>query len=166
MPVIAFLLCLIVAGGAFFFYRQAPLPGGTEIIISPPSPEIYVYVEGEVANPGIYEFTEGDRVADAIEAAGGFTSSADRGAVNLAASLNDGQQVYVYKVGDIPQKVNINTAGSWLLQLLPGIGEVLAGRIIEYRNGNGGFRIIEDLKKVEGIGPATFDNLKDKITVR
>ncbi|MCJ7522237.1 MAG: ComEA family DNA-binding protein, partial [Dehalococcoidia bacterium] len=68
--------------------------------------------------------------------------------------------------GDVPQKVNLNTAETLLLEALPGIGEVLAQRIIDYRSENGPFQQIDDLTKVEGIGPATFENLKDKITVR
>ncbi|MEE8470276.1 MAG: ComEA family DNA-binding protein, partial [Dehalococcoidia bacterium] len=164
--IIALLLGLIFAGGAFFLYRQAFLSGTTEIMISPPSPEIHVYVEGEVVAPGTYVLEDGDRVVDAIEAAGGFTTDADRGAMSLAPLLRDGQQVQVYKVGDVSQKINLNTAESWLLQILPGIGEVLAQRIVDYRGENGGFQQIEDLIKVDGIGAGTLDKLKDMVTVR
>ncbi len=165
-PVIALLAALIVIGGAVLLYRQWALPQSVEIVISPPSPEIHVYVEGEVVSPGVYMLQDGDRVVDAIEAAGGFTADADQGAVNLAAPLRDGDRVHVYRIGDVPQKVNLNTAEAWLLQSLPGIGETLAQRIIDYRNENGSFQQIEDLKKVEGIGAATFENLKDNIAVR
>jgi len=165
-PVIALLAALIVIGGAVLLYRQCALPQSVEIVISPPSPEIHVYVEGEVVSPGVYMLQDGDRVVDAIEAAGGFTADADQGAVNLAAPLRDGDRVHVYRIGDVPQKINLNTAEAWLLQSLPGIGETLAQRIIDYRNENGPFQQIEDLKKVEGIGPATFEKLKDKIAVR
>lgn len=165
-PVIALLVGLIVIGGVVFLYRQCALPQSAEIVISPPSPEIYVNVEGEVVSPGVYMLEDGDRVRDAIEAAGWFTPDADQGAVNLAAPLRDGDHVHVYKVGDVPQKINLNTAEAWLLQALPGIGETLAQRIIDYRNENGPFHRIEDLKEVEGIGPAKFEKLKDNITVR
>ncbi len=165
-PVIALLAALIVIGGAVLLYRQWALPQSVEIVISPPSPEIHVYVEGEVVSPGVYTLQDGDRVADAIEAAGGFTPDADQGAVDLAAPLRDGDRVHVYRIGDVPQKINLNTAEAWLLQSLPGIGESLAQRIIDYRNENGSFQQIEDLKKVEGIGAATFEKLKDNITVR
>ena len=165
-PVIALLVVIIVVGGAVFLYRQTSLPNSTEIVISPSSPEISVYVEGEVANPGVYTLKDSDRIEDAIEAAGGFTPDADQSALNLAASLRDGDQIHVYKVGDVPQKVNLNTAETLLLEALPGIGEVLAQRIIDYRSENGPFQQIDDLTKVEGIGPVTFENLKDKITVR
>lgn len=165
-PVVVLLVAVIIVGGAVFLFRQTTLSNSTEIFISPPSPEITVYVEGEVVNPGVYMLEDGDRVEDAIEAAGGFTSDADRGAVNLAGSLRDGDQIRVYRAGDVPQKVNLNTAEAWLLETLPGIGEVLAQRIIDYRNENGLFQQIEDLKKVAGIGPALLAKLKDKIAVR
>lgn len=164
-PAIALLLALIVIGGAVLLYRQCALPQSAEIVISPPSPEIHVYIEGEVVNSGVYTLEDGDRVADAIEAAGGFTPDADQGTLNLAATLRDGDRVHVYKIGDAPQKIDLNTAEAWLLQALPGIGEILAQRIIDYRNENGPFLRIEDLKKVEGIGPAKFEELKDKITI-
>jgi competence protein ComEA len=165
-PVIALLVVIIVVGGAVFLYRQTSLPNSTEIVISPPSPEITVYVEGEVVNPGVYTLKDSDSIEDAIEAAGGFTPDADQSTLNLAASLRDGDQIHVYKVGNVPQNVNLNTADAWLLEALPGIGEVLAQRIIDYRSENGPFQQIEDLTKVDGIGPATFEDLKDKITVR
>lgn len=164
--IIGLLVALILVGGAVLVYRQTSLSGSTEVLIAPPSPEICVYVEGEVASPGVYVLRDGDRVVDAVEAAGGLTYDADQSAVNLAAPLRDGDQVHVYKIGEIPQKVNINTAEAWLLQLLPGIGETLARRIIGYRSENGSFREIEELKQVEGIGTATFEQLRDKITVR
>jgi len=165
-PVIVLLIVLILAGVALFLYRQTSSPHAEEIAILPPSPEICVYADGEVVNPGVYTLLNGDHVADAVEAAGGFTIYADRGSVNLAATLRDGEQVYVYKLGDIPQKININTAEAWLLESLPGIGEILARRIIDYRTANGYFQSIEDLKKVPDIGPAVFDKVKDKIAVR
>jgi len=164
-PVIALLVALIVIGGAVLLYRQCALPQSAEIVISPPSPEIHVYVEGEVVSPGVYMLEDGDCVVDAIEAAGGVTPDADQGALNLASPLRDGDQIHVYKVGDVPQKINLNTAEAWLLQALPGIGETLAQRIIDYRNENGPFQHIEDLKKVEGIRAATFEELRDKVTV-
>ena len=164
--VIVLLIALILIGGAVLLYRQTSSPSSAEIIIFPPSPEICVYVEGEVVNPGTYTLETGDHVAEAVEAAGGFTVDADQGSVNLAATLRDGEQIHIYKLGDIPQKININTAEAWLLESLPGIGETLAQRIINYRTTNGGFQQNEDLQKVDGIGPAVFDKVKDKIAVR
>jgi len=164
-PLIGFLLALTLIGGAVLLYRQTS-SSSTEIVISPPSPEIQVYVEGEVVSPGVYELQQGDLVRDAIEVAGGFTSEADQGSVNLSAALRDGEQVHVCKVGEAPQKININTAEPWLLQALPGIGETLAQRIIDYRTANGHFLSIEDLMNVEGIGSSVFEKIEDKIAVR
>lgn len=164
--IVVVLLVVTLAGVVVLVDRLAALTDGTEIVIKPPSPEIYVYVEGEVAHPGVYQLEAGDLVADAVEAAGGFTPNADRSATNLATPLRDGDQVHVYAVGDVSQRVNLNTAEGWLLDLLPGIGEVLAQRIIDYREVNGVFRQIEDLMMVEGVGPSTFGKLRDMITVR
>ncbi len=165
-PVIGLLIAVILVGGAVFLYRETCRPHAEEIAISPPSPEISVYVEGEVVNPGIYTLENGDHVADAIEAAGGFTLDADQSSVNLSATPKDGAQIHVYRAGEVPQKVNINTAEVWLLESLPGIGETLAQRIVDYRIANGYFQGIDDLKQVDGIGAAGFEKIKDKIAVR
>jgi competence protein ComEA len=165
-PIIASLVVLIAVGGAVFLFRHFSLPSATEITILPPSPQLIVYVEGEVVDPGVYVLPEGDRVENAVEAAGGFTSDADPGTVNLADPLRDGEQVYIGRTGEAPQRINLNTAEAWLLEALPGIGETLARRIIDYRNDNGPFQQVEDLQKVEGIGPATLEKLRNKVTVR
>jgi len=164
--IIVLLIAVILSGVAVFLYRQISLPHSEEIAILPPYSEISVYVEGEVVNPGVYVLAQGALVSDAIEAAGGFTVDADRGSANLAATLRDGEQIHIYKLGDVPQKININTAEAWLLESLPGIGETLAQRIVDYRIANGYFQSIDDLKGVDGIGPAAFDKVKDKIAVR
>jgi competence protein ComEA len=142
------------------------MPHSAEITISPPSPEISVYVEGEVVNPGVYVLDQGALISDAIEVAGGFTSDADQSSVNLSATPKDGMQIHVYRAGEVPQKVNINIAEVWLLEPLPGIGETLAQRIVDYRIANGYFQSIDDLKQVDGIGASVFEKIKDKITVR
>ena len=164
--IIVLLIAVILSGVAVFLYRQTSLPHSEEIAILPPSPQIYIYIEGEVVNPGAYTLLTGDHIADAVEAAGGFTVDADQSSANLAATLRDGEQIHIYKLGDVPQKININTAEAWLLESLPGIGETLAQRIVDYRVANGYFQSIDDLKGVDGIGPAAFDKVKDKIAVR
>ena len=164
-PIIGLLIALILIGGAVYLYRLFSLPHSTEITISPPSPEISVYVEGEVVNPGVYVLEQGTLISDAIEAAGGFTSNADQGSVNLSATPKDSMQIHVYRAGEVPQKVNINTAEVWLLESLTGIGETLAQRIVDYRTTNGYFQSIDDLTEVDGIGAAVFEKIKDKITV-
>ena len=160
------LVALILAGGGLLFYRQTVLSGSGEIIISTPSAEIRVYVEGEVTAPGVYELNREALIADAVKAAGGFSPEADRASVNLAATVRDGERIHVYKAGEIPQKININTAELWLLEALPGVGETLARRIIDYRASNGPFQEIDEVMRVEGMGPKVFELIKDKITVR
>jgi competence protein ComEA len=165
-PIIGLLVVIALAGGVVLLYRQLTLFDPDEIVISPPSTKITIYVEGQVANPGVYTLSYGNLVGDAVEAAGGFTSAADAGSVNLAGALRDGEQVHIYKVGEAPQRININTAEAWLLEALPGIGEALAQKIIDYRTVNGPFQQVEDLMNVDGIGLSVFDEVKDKITVR
>ena len=132
------------------------------------------------------ELKEGDRIDDAIKKAGGITDKADLSKVNLAYELLDGQKVYIPSINDNKEeylfidagenvledenvqngKININTADSSLLQTINGVGESLAGKIIDYREKNGKFKNIEDLKNVSGVGDKKFEDLKDKIIVK
>lgn len=152
---------------------------------SPTPARIAVYVSGAVTKPGVYRLMEGARADDAVRAAGGLTSNADAARVNLAAKLRDEQQIYVPAVGEaaLPVapllggnttiaatpagagKVNINTANLAELESLPRIGPAMAQRIIDYRTNNGPFGSVEDLQNVKGIGPATFAELKDLVTL-
>ena len=116
-----------------------------------------VYVGGAVNNPGIYPITSGDSLEALIQAAGGTTSSADLKQVKLHVT-GPGE-------GESPQKIDINRAEAWLLTALPGIGEVRAKAIVEYRLHNGPFRNITELTKVEGIGATTYQEIKHLITV-
>lgn len=159
-------------------------PRGHPIELSlPPTPEpLRVHVCGAVNQPGVYQLAPGSIVQQAIEAAGGPTSSAEMSALNLAAHLEDGQQVYVPQleqhstpllinsssINPAPpqQLVNINTATAAELDLLPGIGPSLAQNIIEHRQMYGPFTSIGDLINVPGIGPAKLDGLRGLITVR
>lgn len=140
---------------------------------------VTVYVCGEVKKPGLVTLTEGQRVADAVNAAGGVIETADIDRINMAAFLEDGMQVRVpERVGGFSDgvqsavsgknaegKINLNTAGEKELQELPGIGPAMSARIIEYRETNGAFQSIEDVKKVRGIGNAKFEKMKDKVTI-
>ena len=138
--------------------------------------EITIHIIGEVKYPGIVILKSGQRIVDAIEAAGGVTEEADLNKLNLAQILNDGDKIYVpNKTDEIEDykdttgessTVNLNTATLEELTSLPGIGESTAQKIIDYRRQNGKFKAIEDLKNVSGIGESKFDNIKDKITVR
>jgi competence protein ComEA len=143
---------------------------------------IIVDVDGEVRRPGVVELADGDRVIDALEAAGGVLRRGDTGALNLAEVLLDGQQVVVPRRGDSTDAttdpasgastdaptdalVNLNTADEAALDTLPGIGPVLAAAIVEWRTQNGGFTSIEQLQEVSGIGPTTFAELAPLVRV-
>lgn len=142
-----------------------------------------VHVAGAVSRPGVYYLPQGKRVVDAVEKAAPLPE-ADLQALNLARPLSDGEKIYVPRVGEalptagvqVPgaagagdgaaQKVNINTATAEELDArLPGIGPVLARRIVEYREKHGPFRSPEDLQNVSGIGPKRFEQLKELIAI-
>jgi competence protein ComEA len=137
---------------------------------------LIVDVAGAIPKPGVYEFPEGSRVKDAVEAAGGFLAEADKSTINLAAPLEDGQRLDIpflagtEPLGAVPTQevqaelIDINTADVDTLSTLPGIGPTLAQRIVDYRDTYGPFFFIEDLMNVEGISAATFENIKDLIT--
>ena len=144
---------------------------------------IIVHIAGEVNNEGIYELAENSRIADAIDAAGGLTENAVLDNINLASFLEDGCKIYIPKKEDEilenkdaednnlankeskNLKININTASQKELETLPGIGTLIAKRIIEYRKVNGRFSDIEEIKKVNGIGESKFKNIKDFIKI-
>lgn len=177
------LLSFIILGGAILYLRH-PQPTPIEIIEPTPSSstpgEIGVYVVGAVMNPGVYFLPPGSRVADALEAAGGTTDEADLVRVNLAKRVYDEEEIYVPRLGEenppllLPSgssssqaggKININTATAAELETLPGIGPVLAQRIVDYRKANGPFAAIEDIKNVSGIGEGIFEEIKELIFV-
>jgi competence protein ComEA len=159
-------------------------PARGEPIQLPPAPTpapITVDVSGAVAQPGVYHLPVGSRVQDAITAAGGLLENAYAETINLAMPLNDGTKVLIPAIPE-PQTaadgetiaspaqsasilININTASSDQLQELPGIGQAKAQAIIDYRESYGPFSAIEQLMNVSGIGPATFERLKDLITI-
>ena len=142
---------------------------------------IFVDVKGAVKNPGVYQMKVGDRVKDALEAAGGLTAEADSQKVNLAKRIEDQMVIVVPKVGEeaeeIPAgatskeeakegKVNINTATVEELKTLKGVGEKKAEAIIEYRKKNGSFQTKEDLMKVRGIGKKLFESFQERIVTQ
>lgn len=136
----------------------------------------YVHVCGEVRNPGVYELSEGSRIFEAVEMAGGFTEDAAEESLNLAGMIADGMQVMVLsreeaesaaaeKAAENSGIVNLNTATKEQLMTLKGVGESRAEDIIRYREESGGFKKIEDIMKVPGIKDAGFQKIKDSITV-
>jgi competence protein ComEA len=127
---------------------------------------IVVAVAGKVAHPGLVQLPVGSRVADAIEAAGGALPDADLSALNLARKLVDGELITVgVPTDESSGLVNLNTASEAQLQQLPGVGPVLAARIVEYRQQHGGYRSVDELREVTGIGDATFAELQPLVTV-
>ena len=142
---------------------------------------IFVDIKGEVKKPGVYQMKVGDRVKDALDAAGGLTAEADSQKVNLTQRVEDQMVIVVPKVGEeaeaIPAgatskevskegKVNINTATVEELKTLKGVGEKKAEAIIEYRKKNGSFKTKEDLMKVRGIGKKLFESFEERIVTQ
>ncbi len=149
------------------------------------SQEIIVDVKGAVHAPGVYTMADHHRVIDAVKKAGGFSDEAEQNAVNLAKVVEDQMVIYIPKVGEEELQstvlneasvsaeepetsealIDINHAQKEALMTLNGIGSSKADSILSYREEHGLFQTIEDIKKVSGIGDATYENLKDDITV-
>lgn len=152
--------------------------------------KIVVEIKGEVKNPNVYTLNEGSRINELIEKAGGLTQEADVNSINRASMIADGQCIIIGNINDTEEEkakieiiqnttttqvnksttddkgiININTATLEQLQTLTGIGESKASAIIEYRETSGGFKTIEDIKNISGIGEKTFEKIRDKLTV-
>jgi len=146
------------------------LPPPTQLLVPEP---VTVHVTGLVRTPGLYRLPAGARVADAITAAGGPVEGAVLEAINLARVLFDGEQLIVAGPGEEPgsaaaasdTRVNLNRASASQLQALPGVGPVLAQRIVDHRETRGPFRSVRDLRQVKGIGDKLFRALQDLVTV-
>lgn len=171
-------------GTGIVWLVSSPPRGAPIELLPPPTTVPYkVHVAGEVNKPGVYTLSPQSRVEDAVLLAGGFTQNADKDAINLALPIEDGIQIW------IPSKqptqdddyggerfndtvnlynrdlLNINLASQQELEALPGIGPVTAEAIIAFRQDSGSFSTIEEIQKVEGIGPVKFEEIKDLITV-
>lgn len=144
-----------------------PAPAGLEVV---------VHVVGQVLQPGLVRLPAGSRLADALDAAGGATPEADLAAVNLARVLTDGEQVVVPRPGEQlagavdagqsdPGAIDLNTAGTGELDTLPGVGPVIAQRIVDWRTDHGGFSSVEELGEVSGIGPSLLAGVRDLVRV-
>lgn len=144
-------------------------------------PTLLVHVAGAVRRPGLYEFPEGARVADAVQTAGGPTRRADLDALNLAELLVDGTKVQVIRFGETaaptaiapaasgeqppPALIPLNSADQAMLETIPGVGPVTATAILTYRQEIGSFTSLEQLLEVDGIGPATFDSIRAYVSL-
>lgn len=153
----------------------APLPTITPTRPTPTPGPIHVSVDGAIERPGNYTLAPGSLVDDAVHAAGGPAADADLERINLARALRDGDRVHVPLFGEVlptptpfgvsaDGRVNINFADVRLLETLPGIGPITAQSIVEWRETRGPFETIEEIQRVNGIGPKTFEQIEDMIT--
>lgn len=156
-----------------------------ELLPSPTPKPLTIHVTGGVISPGVYQIPVESRTIDAITAAGGFSSNAADGNLNLAEKVSDGQKIIVplknenqFSQSDTSANlngqtktnsqnlINVNIADLDLLSTLPGIGPTKAEDIIAYRNAHGAFLSIDELMKVNGIGPVNYEKIKDLVTLR
>ena len=148
--------------------------------------EIFVHLSGAVNKPGVLTLSEGTRVYEALEMAGGLEPDAVSYGINMARTLRDEEQIHIPRDGEVQTSpvsntnstmqsmgggtgqsglININTADSAALQTLTGIGPSTAEKILDYRQSSGPFRSIEQIKEVNGIGDKTYEKFKDKICI-
>lgn len=181
-------LVVVIAGalvGGYFILRPAPRPAGVFRSLEEETAvdagerkrsELTVHVAGSVSHPGVVLLAEGDRVIDAIAAAGGPLPEADLERLNLAQVVQDGQKITVPVKGEgentqtgatdsTGERINLNTSSRRELEELPGIGPTLAERIIAYREKKGGFSSVEELKQVSGIGEKKFEEIRDLVEI-
>jgi competence protein ComEA len=181
------LLAVVAAGlavGGYLILRPPSRPAGDFLAAEEAAPvgsrsgpqELTVHVAGAVKHPGVVLLAHGDRVLDAIEAAGGPLPEADLENLNLAQAVQDGQKIAVRVrgeggneaasgSGEEQEKINLNSADRKSLEGLPGIGPTLAERIIAYRDKKGGFSNVEELKQVSGIGEKKFEEIRDMVEI-
>ena len=155
--------------------------GPVIIVADPTLVEVVVEVRGAVATPGVYRLPSNARVGEAVNLAGGLTDSADVANVNLARRLSDEEVLVIptrgpaaaatpvtgaeTPIGSVSARINLNTASAIELEQLPGVGEVLASRIVEHRQLQGPFTTVDQLADVEGISDRLVDEIRDLVTV-
>ena len=184
-----------VSGVLVLLLRPETSPGIEVSLPTPtPPPQLKVFVSGAVAQPGVYSFQEGDRLQEAVHSAGGLLPDADASTVNMAALLEDEQHYHLPLIEETStidasesshstttakdtsptpdvtapstdNPIDINAASQARLQMLPGIGEVRAEAIIQFRKTYGPFGETSEITSVPGIGPATLENIRHLITV-
>ena len=168
------------AAVATFAASEKPVAGNSTPAVS--LPQIYVALAGAVRHPGVYSLKSGARVFDAVFAAGGLTAKADQTSVNLARVVTDGEQIVVAKIGvgssgvgsssvgssgpsSAGSLISLNQASETELEALPGVGPALAGRMIDWRTANGGFKSKQDLLNVTGIGDKLYAAISKLVTL-
>lgn len=167
----------VIGFGAFVWISSKPEQvalgeeeQGNSEQISVNQAKIFVHIAGNVKNPGIYQLDSGARVFDVVLLAGGFTKKANQSSVNLARAVTDGEQILIGS-GNASQQaasqsfISLNQSSSSTLEDLPGVGPALAGRIVDWREANGGFKTKEDLLNVAGIGEKLFSSIKELVTL-
>jgi competence protein ComEA len=153
---------------------ELPVAAAVDRVSSAAKPGVVVDVVGKVALPGLLTLPEGSRVADALRVSGGALPGTDVSALNLARRLVDGEQLHVgvpippavSAQMTQPGPVDLNTASPIQLDTLPGVGSVTAQRIVEWRTKHGRFTKVDQLREVDGIGPAKYESLRELVTVR
>ncbi|GIH03120.1 competence protein ComEA [Rhizocola hellebori] len=174
LRVLAAIAAAVALGAAYLVWQAQPDPVtvpmlATTMASGQPNPaELVVAVSGQVQRPGLVRLPAGARVADALQAAGGALPGTDLSAVNLARKVVDGELIAIGVVVTGAAQagpLNLNTATLAQLDALPGVGPVLAQRIIDMRAKRGGFTKVDELRQVDGIGEETFARLKDLVVV-
>ncbi|MBI4856011.1 MAG: helix-hairpin-helix domain-containing protein [Acetobacterium woodii] len=184
---ILYILIVLVFLGVFWGWYYFKTANGVEMKVSEAatlkevgsennesdSTEIMVHITGAVVKPGVVSLNADARLVEAIEKVGGLTENADVNSLNLARKLQDEEKIHVPAVGEVTQtsnsstsqQININTASLEELKSLPGVGDVIAQGIIDYREKNDGFKQLEELKNVNRIGDKIYEGLIDSITI-
>lgn len=170
----------LLAVVGFVVYVSASSTGSSKEVVVTKTAEttqletakIFVHIAGYVKKPGIYQLDSGSRVFDLVLLAGGFTKQANQASVNLARALTDGEQVVIGNQSKTTATgtnatglISLNQSSASQLENLPGVGPALAGRIVDWREANGGYKTKEDLLNVSGIGEKMFAAVKDLVTL-
>ena len=170
------LAALFLAGIGLAILKIPGQAGPVQIVQPTPAApkEIKVYVSGAVARAGVYTMAEGQRVEEALAAAGGASPQADISRLNLAARVRDEMQIHIPLPGEVlaassqasDSRIDLNTASAALLESLPGIGQVTAQNIIAHRQKNGPFKRVEELTEAKLVNASVFARIRDLVTVR